>query len=82
MYRAAWLYDQGARRLKEAAMTKLFVSEVAGRELQEEMQKHGGVALMAESPVHRYFRDARLATIGDGTSEIQQIVISRGLGLR
>ena len=82
IYRAAWLYDQGTRRFKEASMAKLFVSEVATRVTTEAMQIHGGVALMAESPVHRYFRDARLATIGDGTSEIQQIVISRGLGLR
>jgi len=82
MYRAAWLYDQGARRLKEASMTKLFASEVAFRVATEAMQIHGGVALMAESPVQRYFRDARLGTIGEGTSEIQQIVISRRLGLR
>jgi len=82
MYRAAWLYDQGARRLKEASMTKLFASEVAQRVTAEAMQLHGGVALMSESPVQRYFRDSRRGTITEGTSEIQEIVISRALGLR
>jgi len=82
MYRAAWLYDQGTHRLKEAAMTKLFASEVAQRVTSDAMQLHGGVALMSESPVQRYFRDARLGTITEGTSEIQEIVISRAIGLR
>lgn len=82
MYRAAWLYDQGARRLNEAAMTKLFASEVSVRVTQEAMQIHGGVAIMAESPVNRYFRDARIQTITEGTSEICELVIARGIGLR
>ncbi len=82
MYRAAWLYDQGTRRFKEAAMTKLFASEVAQRVTSEAMQIHGGVALMSKSPVQRYFRDSRRATITEGTSEIQEIVISRAIGLR
>jgi len=82
MYRAAWLYDQGARRLNEAAMTKLFASEVCARVTQEAMQIHGGVALMAESPVNRYLRDARMQTITEGTSEICELVIARGIGLR
>lgn len=82
MYRAAWLYDQGARRFKEAAMTKLFASEVAVRVSAEAMQIFGGAALMDESPVQRYFRDSRRGTITEGTSEIQEIVISRAIGLR
>ncbi len=82
MYRAAWLYDQGNRRFKEAAMTKLFASEVVVRVTSETMQIVSGYALMADSPVQRYFRDARLSTITEGTSEIQHIVISRGIGLR
>jgi len=82
MYRAAWLYDQGVRRLKEAAMTKLFASEVCVRITNEAMQIHGGVAFMAESPVHRYFRDAKLKTVDEGTSEICELVIARGIGLR
>ena len=82
MYRAAWMYDQGTRRFKETAMTKLFSSEVAQRVTTEAMQIHGGAALVSKSPVQRYFRDARRATITEGTSEIQEIVISRALGLR
>ena len=82
MYRAAWMYDQGARRFNETAMTKLFASEVAQRVTSDAMQIHGGVALMSESPVQRYYRDARRATITEGTSEIQEIVIARGLGLK
>jgi len=82
MYRAAWLYDQGFRRIKEAAMTKLFSSEVVCRVTTDAMQMHGGYALMSDSSVHRYFRDARFCTITEGTSEIQEIVISRAIGLR
>ena len=82
MYRAAWMYDQGTRRFKESAMIKLFASEVAVRVTSDAMQIHGGVALMSTSPVQRYFRDSRRATITEGTSEIQEIVISRALGLR
>ncbi len=82
MYRAAWLYDRGERRFKEAAMSKLYASEVAQRVTQEAMQIHGGTALMSDSPVQRYFRDARRATITEGTSEIHEIVIGRAIGLR
>jgi alkylation response protein AidB-like acyl-CoA dehydrogenase len=81
-YRAAGLYDQGERRLKEASMSKLFASEVCERVTAEAMQLHGGIAIMNDSPVQRYFRDARVKTVGEGTSEIQQIVIARALGLR
>jgi len=81
MYRAAWLYDQGARRIKEAAMSKLLSSEVACSASTEAMQIHGGYALMSDSVVQRYFRDARFCTITEGTSEIMQIVISRAIGL-
>lgn len=82
MYYAAWLYDQGTRRFKEAAMTKLFSSEVCTSVTAEAMQIHGGYALMTDSPVQRYFRDSRFTTITEGTSEIQEIVISRAIGLR
>lgn len=81
MYYAAWMYDKGARRLKEAAMAKLFASEVAQSVTADAMQIHGGVAIMEESPIQRYFRDARRASITEGTSEIQQIVIGRAVGL-
>lgn len=82
MYRAAWLYDEGNRRFKEASMAKLFASEVVQRVTSDAMQIHGAVAIMAESPIQRYFRDARRNTITEGTSEIQQLVISRAIGLR
>jgi len=82
MYRAAWLYDEGTRRFKEASMAKLFASEVVQRVTSDAMQIHGAVAIMAESPIQRYFRDARRNTVTEGTSEIQQLVISRAIGLR
>jgi alkylation response protein AidB-like acyl-CoA dehydrogenase len=82
MYRAASMFDNGTRRFNEAAMSKLFASEVAVKSTTEAMQIHGGTALMSDSPVQRYFRDARRGTITEGTSEIQQIVISRGIGLK
>ncbi len=81
-YRAAWLYDQGNRRFNEAYMSKLFASEVAVKVTTEALQIHGGYALMSDSPLQRYFRDARFTTITEGTNEIQHILISRGLGLR
>ncbi|HIE17946.1 MAG TPA: acyl-CoA dehydrogenase [Dehalococcoidia bacterium] len=82
IYYAAWLYDQDKPHVKEAAMAKLFASEVAIRVTTEALQIHGGYGLMEESVVQRYFRDARLATITEGTSEIQQLVISREIGIR
>lgn len=82
IYHAAWLYDQNKPHVKEAAMAKLFASEVAVRITTETMQIFGGYGLVEESIVQRYFRDARLATITEGTSEIQQLVISREIGIR
>lgn len=81
-YYSAWLFDQGKEHRKEAAMAKLFASEAAVYVTTESMQIHGGYGLMEESVAQRYFRDARLATITEGTSEIQQLVISRELGIR
>lgn len=81
-YNAAWLFDQGRECLKEAVMAKLFASEVSQRVTSEAMQIYGGYALMEESPIQRYFRDARFNTITDGTSEIQQIIIARRIGIR
>jgi len=81
-YRSAWLYDQGRECNKEAAMTKLITSEVCNSITSEAMQIHGGYAFMMDSPVQRYFRDARLRTVTEGTTEIQLTVISRALGLR
>ena len=81
VYHAAWLYDAGKRCGKEAAMAKLFNSEAAQRVTGEAMQIHGGYAFTTDSPIQRYFRDARLGTTVEGTSEIQQLVISREIGV-
>lgn len=80
-FHAAWLYDQGRQCRKEAAMCKLYASETAKKTADEAMQIHAGYGYMRESPVQRYFRDAWLSTITEGTSEIQQLVIARQLGL-
>jgi alkylation response protein AidB-like acyl-CoA dehydrogenase len=80
MLRAAWMFDQGPC-MREAAMAKLFCSEVAQRVTWEAMQIHGGYGYITEFPVERYWRDARLMTITEGTSEIQLILIARELGL-
>lgn len=80
-YHSAWLYDQGKKAMKEAAMAKLFASEMVLNVTSEACQINGGYGYMMDSPVQRYFRDARLYTITEGTSEIQQLVIARELGL-
>jgi len=81
LYRVAWLYDQGEDCRKEAAMTKLKSAEVAVRMAEEAMRIHAGAGYMAESVIQRYYRDAILYPITEGTSEIQQLIISRELGL-
>jgi Acyl-CoA dehydrogenases len=82
LYHTAWLCDQGKPCTKEAAMAKLFCSEVGQHVTTEAMQIHGGAAILEDSTIHRYFRDARLFSITEGTSEIQELVISRQLGIR
>lgn len=77
VYHAAWLQDQGVEMLKEAAMAKLFASEVAMDVTTEAIQVFGGYGYVKEYDVERYFRDAKVLEIGEGTSEIQRIVISR-----
>jgi len=77
VYRAAFLKDQGKRYTKEAAMAKLFATEMAERVCRNAIQIHGGYGYSSEYPVERIYRDARLMTIGEGTSEIQRLVISR-----
>ncbi len=79
VYYAAWLKDQGKRFTKEAAMAKLFASETAERVCRNAIQIHGGYGYSREYPVERLYRDARLMTIGEGTSEIQRLVIARQL---
>ena len=82
IFHAAWLYDQNKPHVKEAATAKLFASEVAISVTTEAMQIHGGYGLTEGSVVQRYFRDSRMSTITEGTSEIQQLVISREIGIR
>lgn len=77
VYQSAWLKDQGQDFKKQAAMAKLFASETAERAAFKAIQIHGGYGYSAEFPVERIYRDQRLLTIGEGTSEILRIVISR-----
>ena len=80
LYKACMLKDQGKPFGKEAAMAKLYCSEVMGRVVDEAVQIHGGYGLMKEYNVERFYRDYKLLTIGEGTSEVQRIVISRKIG--
>lgn len=73
----AWLKDQGRRYTKEAAMAKLFATEVSERVCRNAIQVHGGYGYSSEFEVERMYRDTRLMTIGEGTSEIQRLVIAR-----
>jgi alkylation response protein AidB-like acyl-CoA dehydrogenase len=83
VYRAAWLKDQGRPYTTEAAMAKLYASEVAFRATNAAVQVHGGYGYVREYKVERYLRDAKLTEIGEGTSEIQRLVIARNLlGIR
>ena len=77
LYKACWLKDTGKPFSKEAAMSKLYCSEVMGRVVDASVQIHGGYGLMQEYDVERFYRDQKLLTIGEGTSEIQRLVISR-----
>ena len=81
LYRAAWLRDTGQDFRASAAMAKLYCTEVAGRVTDAAVQIHGGYGLMKDSVVERFYRDHRILRIGEGTSEIQRVVIARALGL-
>jgi butyryl-CoA dehydrogenase len=83
VYRAAWLKDSGKPYSTEAAMAKLFASEVSRQVTNDAVQVHGGYGYVAEYNVERYLRDAKLTEIGEGTSQIQRMVIARNLlGIR
>jgi alkylation response protein AidB-like acyl-CoA dehydrogenase len=77
IYNAAWLKGQGRPFTKEASTAKLFATEMAERVCRNAIQIHGGYGYSREYPVERIYRDARLMTIGEGTSEIQRLVIAR-----
>ncbi len=78
-FRAAHLADRGAKHTLESCMAKLFASEVACRVTGEAVQVHGGYGFVKDYPVEKFYRDVRLTTIGEGTSEIQRLVIARQL---
>ncbi len=80
-YRAAWLKDTGKPFKQEAAMAKLYATEAAVTATREATQVFGGYGFIDETPVARQYRDAKILEIGEGTSEIQRLVLSRGLGL-
>jgi alkylation response protein AidB-like acyl-CoA dehydrogenase len=80
LYKACYLKDQGRPFAKEASMAKLFASEVMRRVTHQAVQIFGGYGLMEEYPVAKFYRDQRLLEIGEGSSEVQRMVISRHLG--
>ncbi|WP_042348478.1 acyl-CoA dehydrogenase family protein [Bacillus massiliigorillae] len=80
VYKAAWLKDQGKPFAKESAFAKLYASEMAFRTCNQAIQIHGGYGYMREYEVERFLRDSKLLEIGEGTSEIQRLVIARQIG--
>jgi alkylation response protein AidB-like acyl-CoA dehydrogenase len=78
-YRAAYLRDRGQRTTRESSMAKLFASEAAVKAADDCVQVHGGYGFVKDYPAEKYFRDVKLLTIGEGTSEIQRLVIARQL---
>jgi alkylation response protein AidB-like acyl-CoA dehydrogenase len=78
-YRAAWLADEGRPFIQEASMAKLFASEASTRACNKALQVHGGYGYTREFAVERHLRDAKLCEIGEGTSEVQRMVIAKHL---
>ena len=78
-YRAACLRNQRKRATKEASMAKLYASEVGVRVAAEAIQIHGGYGYIKDYPVEKFYRDSKICTLGEGTSEIQRLVIARQL---
>jgi short/branched chain acyl-CoA dehydrogenase len=81
VYKAAWLKDEGREFAKEAAMAKLFTGELSHRVVNQALQIHGGYGFMDESAISRLYRDQKILEIGEGTNEVQRMVIARHLGL-
>ena len=82
LYKACWLKDNKQPFGKEAAMAKLYTSEIAREIANESLQIHGAHGLMKENPIERFYRDQRILEIGEGTSEILRLVIARHIGIR
>ena len=80
-YRAAWLKDQGRPHVAEASLAKLVSSEAAVDCARDAVQIHGGAGFIEESPVARFYRDAKVLEIGEGTSEMHRLILARDLGL-
>jgi len=80
-YKAAWLRDTGRPFTQAAAVAKLYSTEAAVTATREATQIFGGYGFVDDTPVSRFYRDAKVLEIGEGTSEVQRLVISRGLGL-
>jgi short/branched chain acyl-CoA dehydrogenase len=80
VYKAAWLKDQGRSFAQAAAIAKLYTGELANRVVNSSLQIHGGYGFMDEYPISRLYRDQKVLEIGEGTNEIQRLVIARGLG--
>jgi alkylation response protein AidB-like acyl-CoA dehydrogenase len=80
-YKAAWLKDEGRQFAKEAAMAKLYTGELSHRVANAALQIHGGYGFMEESAISRLYRDQKILEIGEGTNEVQRMVIARHLGL-
>ena len=78
-YRVAWMVDQGMNVIREASMAKLYGSEVYCRIADKAVQIHGGLGYMQDYPIERYYRDARITRIYEGTSEIQKNIIANQL---
>jgi alkylation response protein AidB-like acyl-CoA dehydrogenase len=79
IYRAAWLADRGERYTQEASMAKLFASEAATKVCNDALQIHGGYGYTREFEIERYLRDVKLCEIGEGTSQVQRMVIAKHL---
>lgn len=80
-YRAAWMGDRGTATIRELAMAKYYCTEIGSQVADAAIQVHGGWGFMDDCAVSRYYRDNRICTIGDGSSQIQQLLIARSLGL-
>ena len=81
VYKAAWLNDQGRPFGKEAAMAKLYTGELSNRAVNASLQIHGGYGFMDEFAISRLYRDQKILEIGEGTNEVQRMVIAKHLGL-
>jgi alkylation response protein AidB-like acyl-CoA dehydrogenase len=77
VHRASWMKDQGMKTTAQSSMAKLYAGEVAVRVANECVQIHGGYGFVKEYPAEKFYRDVKLCTIGEGTSEIQRLIIAR-----